>query len=161
MSEPYFHVTSVLNRDSIRTHGLDWSRMGVASGIAGSSYPEAEGIFLARDVHEADWFVGLNNTGGSVDVWQVRGVEATSLVESGNGYAYLPRTVPAADVTLVASDLGDPDRAWEDESFKRASVRQVEVHLEGGVVLTGDDAQQWFRTRRLRRATEPESTRES
>jgi hypothetical protein len=31
-----FHVTSELNRESIRTHGLDWSRMGAAHGIAGS-----------------------------------------------------------------------------------------------------------------------------
>ena len=53
-----FHVTSVANRDSILRYGLDWSRMGAAPGIAGSRAQEAEGVFLASDEFEADWFVG-------------------------------------------------------------------------------------------------------
>ena len=43
-----FHVTSALNRDSILAHGLDWTRMGAAPGIAGSLTPEEEGMFLCR-----------------------------------------------------------------------------------------------------------------
>ena len=31
-----FHVSSALNRESILAHGLDWTRMGAAPGIAGS-----------------------------------------------------------------------------------------------------------------------------
>ena len=34
-----YHVTSVLNRESIAQHGLDWRRMGAARGIAGSRAP--------------------------------------------------------------------------------------------------------------------------
>ena len=49
-----FHVTSALNRDSILAHGLDWTRMGAAPGIAGSLTPEEEGVFLCRDEFEAD-----------------------------------------------------------------------------------------------------------
>jgi len=29
-----FHVTSALNPDSILAHGLDWTRMGAAPGLA-------------------------------------------------------------------------------------------------------------------------------
>ncbi len=57
------HVTSALNRGSILAHGLDWTRMGAAPGIAGSLVPEKEGVFLCRDEFEADFFVRINNTG--------------------------------------------------------------------------------------------------
>jgi hypothetical protein len=30
-----FHVTSTLNRESILTHGLGWTRMGAARGYRG------------------------------------------------------------------------------------------------------------------------------
>jgi hypothetical protein len=33
----WYHATSSENRDSIRSHGLDWKRMGAARGIAGST----------------------------------------------------------------------------------------------------------------------------
>ena len=39
---PLFHVTSAANRESIRSHGLDWTRMGAARGIAGSMTPALE-----------------------------------------------------------------------------------------------------------------------
>lgn len=45
----FFHVTSVRNRTSIATNGLDWTRMDGAPGIAGSPVPEQEGCFLACD----------------------------------------------------------------------------------------------------------------
>jgi hypothetical protein len=44
-----FHVSSAANRKSILAHGLDWTRMGAARGIAGSTTPEQEGVFLCRD----------------------------------------------------------------------------------------------------------------
>jgi hypothetical protein len=34
-----FHVTSTLNRETILAHGLDWTRMGAARGIAGAWCP--------------------------------------------------------------------------------------------------------------------------
>lgn len=111
----HFHVSSTLNRASIRRHGLDASRMGAAPGIAGSSRPEADGVFVARGRHEAQWFVRMNNTGGPVDVWQVEDVDVAALEDNGNGYQYVPGTVPAARIRLVARDLpvATPDRADE------------------------------------------------
>ena len=44
-----FHVSSVHNRESIQTHGLDWARMSAAPGIVGSRRPEVEGVFLSLD----------------------------------------------------------------------------------------------------------------
>jgi hypothetical protein len=101
----WYHVTSALNRDSITNHGLDWTRMGAARGIAGSDEPEAEGIFLCSDADEAGYFVELNNTGGPVDVWAVDRVSTRELVPSGTGYRYVPRRIPPADLTLVSASL--------------------------------------------------------
>jgi hypothetical protein len=45
--QPLYHVTSVRNRGSIRAHGLDWTRMGEAPGIAGS--PDIRSGFSGMD----------------------------------------------------------------------------------------------------------------
>lgn len=102
-----FHVSSVRNRGSIRSHGLDVSKMGAARGIAGSRRPEAEGIFLCQDESTADWFVRINNTGGPVDLWQVDGVEADQLLDNGSGFFYLPGRIPVDRITLVQQDITD------------------------------------------------------
>jgi hypothetical protein len=98
---PLFHVTSAANRESIRSHGLDWTRMGAARGIAGSMTPEENGVFLCRDEFEARFFTGLNNTGGPVDVWVVTGVEESGLVTGGSGFCYFPAAISPAQVTLA------------------------------------------------------------
>jgi hypothetical protein len=67
-----FHVTSARNRESILAHGLDWTYMGAAPGIAGSSAPEEQGVFLCLNEFDVDFFVRMNNTGGPVDVWAGR-----------------------------------------------------------------------------------------
>lgn len=95
-----YHVTSRLNRASIAEHGLDWERMGAASGIAGSLAPEVAGVFLCRDELEAEWFARTNNTGGPVDVWVVEGVDPDSLVDNGSGNGYLGERIPATRLTL-------------------------------------------------------------
>ena len=101
-----FHVTSVANRESILSCGLDWSRMGVARGLAGSYRPEVEGIFLCREEWlEVDWFIGLNNTGGPVDVWEVGGVGDDELVVSPNGFCYVTRAIPPTQLKLVRRDV--------------------------------------------------------
>ena len=87
---PLFHVSSAANRESIRSHGLDWTRMGAARGIAGSMTPEENGVFLCRDEFEARFFTDLNNTGGPVDVWVVTGVADSGLVTGGSGFCYFP-----------------------------------------------------------------------
>lgn len=99
-----FHVTSTANRASIRRHGLDWSRMGAARGIAGSTAAEVQGCFLAEDEFTADWFVRMNNTGGPVDVWEVSGVDDGDLLEL-SGYAYLPATIHRGQLRLVRTDV--------------------------------------------------------
>ena len=101
----FLHVSSVLNRESIAKHGLDWTRMGAAPGIAGSSRPEAHGVFLCRGEDEAQFFLRINNTGGPVDLWSVDSVDEGSLIDNGNGFVYLPGRVPAARVRLVRSDV--------------------------------------------------------
>ncbi|MDQ6522353.1 hypothetical protein RB608_02015 [Nocardioides sp. LHD-245] len=100
----HFHLSSRLNRASISTHGLDWSRMGAAPGIAGSDGPEVEGCFLC-DEGEVDWFIRINNTGGPVDLWQVDGVADDDLVEFDTGYSYLPERIPPRQVRLVRTDI--------------------------------------------------------
>ncbi|OZC79405.1 hypothetical protein CH251_00410 [Rhodococcus sp. 06-462-5] len=104
-----YHVTSVLNRESIRQHGLDWRRMGAARGIAGSHQPEQEGCFLAADEWERDWFVGMNNTGGPVDVWEVSGVEDAELRQSPENFYFRPGVIPTSQIRLVHKDI-EPER---------------------------------------------------
>ena len=98
---PLFHVSPAANRESIRAHGLDWNRMGAARGIAGSTTPEENGVFLCRDEFEARFFTDLNNTGGPVDVWVVTGVEESELLTGGSGFCYFPAAISPAQVTLA------------------------------------------------------------
>jgi hypothetical protein len=100
-----YHVTSSRNRESIRTHGLDWTRMGAAVGIAGSPGAEAAGCFVCRDDGEADYFVRMNNTGGPVDAWEIDGADGDDLVDAGSGYGYLPRVVPPEQLRLVRAGV--------------------------------------------------------
>jgi hypothetical protein len=104
-----FHVTSVANRESILTHGLDWSRMRDARGIAGSRRPELAGVFVCLDDFEVDWFVRMNNTGGAVDVWGIDGLTDNELVESSTGHYYVARPIPATQLTLVRTDVPPAD----------------------------------------------------
>jgi hypothetical protein len=103
--ETYFHVSSSRNRASIAKYGLDISRMGAARGIAGSYSPEQQGCFLALDEYERRWFVQVNNTGGSVDVWAVSGVDRDDLVISPENYHFLPGRIPPDRVRLVENDI--------------------------------------------------------
>jgi hypothetical protein len=67
-----YHVSSSVNRDSIAEYGLDWQRMRGERGIAGSLVSEEDGVFLARDPEEADWFVRMGkDRHPSLDVWEV------------------------------------------------------------------------------------------
>ncbi len=84
--------------------------MKAASGIAGSMKPEQQGSFLCRDEFELDWFIGMNNKGGPVDVWEVSGVDPGRLVESPEGHYYLPDVIPPDRVHLAQADV--PPAAW-------------------------------------------------
>jgi len=88
--------------------------MGAAPGIAGSSRPEADGIFLCDDLFTVDFFVRMNNTSGPVDVWQVDGVDADQMLDNGTGFFYLPGRISVDRITLVQQDLAGGDFAGID-----------------------------------------------
>jgi hypothetical protein len=102
---PLFHVSSSRNRQSITANGLDWTRIGAVTGIAGSRGPEQHGCFLCLDEHEVNRFIRMNNTGGPVDVWAVDGIDERDLVESPEGHLYLPRRIPPECLRLVRRDV--------------------------------------------------------
>jgi hypothetical protein len=79
--------------------------MGVARGIAGSSAPEEAGCFLSETELDCEFFLRINNTGGPVDVWVVRGVDPEELRATSSGFDYLPRRVPPKDLTLHRADV--------------------------------------------------------
>jgi len=93
-------------------NGLNWRLMGASRGIAGSISPEQEGCFLCRSESEADWFVRMNNTGGTVDVWAVEDIDELMLVESPEGYLYLPATIPPSQLTLIRADIPPQEDRW-------------------------------------------------
>jgi hypothetical protein len=88
--------------------------MDFVRGIAGSSAPEQAGVFLCFDEEEADWFVRMNGTGGPVDVWAVGGIKASELVESPEGYFFLPTAIPAEQLTLARTDIDPPPEEPDD-----------------------------------------------
>jgi hypothetical protein len=107
-----------MNRESILAHGLDWTRMGAAPGIAGSAVPEEEGVFLCRDEFEVSFFVRINSTGGPVDVWAVADIDEQALIDAGSEFSYLPARIPRGQVTLVDGRSEQPVPAT------RSRVRQ-------------------------------------
>lgn len=51
-------------------------------------------MFLCRDKFEPGLFTGMNNTGGSVDVWAVTGIDEHALITTDAGYSYFPARMP-------------------------------------------------------------------
>jgi hypothetical protein len=101
----FYHVSSTRNRASITAYGLDWSRMGEARGIAGSSRPEEQGCFICLHEFDVKFFVSMNNSGGPVDVWAIDGIEENELIDAGSGFLYFPGIIPPEKVSLVQKDL--------------------------------------------------------
>jgi hypothetical protein len=109
-----FHVTSTHNRDSIREHGLDWTRMQDQPGIAGDTEPERAGVFLARDVEEAEWFVRLGGSHHrSMDIWEATVPEDFDPWDEDrpppgydmmDGHLYTTRRIPPDRVRLFRKD---------------------------------------------------------
>ena len=134
-----WHVSSSRNRASIEQFGLDWTRMGAARGIAGSTRPENDGIFLGVDRHEADYFVRMNNTGGPVDVWEVRGVDPDDLLDNGSGYGYLPAVIDRDRLTLVRTDVAPVEPEPDDESTSDAYASALTITFDDGTTPTDPD----------------------
>src|SRR3954463_13937655 len=109
-----FHVSSTRNRESIREHGLDWTRMLDQPGIAGSPYAEGARVFLARDIDEAEWFVSMSRSHHrSVDIWEATlpdEIDVWRETPPGPpdgevaGYLYPTEPIPAERVRLVRRD---------------------------------------------------------
>ena len=97
----FVHVTAVTNRQSIRRHGLDWRRMGTY-GIAGSTRPELEGVFLDWDEESAGFFTRMSRLPS--DVW---GVQAKGLwLENGrDGWWIVPQPIPPERLRLIKTDI--------------------------------------------------------
>ena len=106
------YLTDQHDRDTLR-RGPAWVRgewaQCLALLVAGS--PSKRGCFLVADDFDVDWFVRMNNTGGPVDVWEVTGVQPAALVQSPEGYFYLPEVMPLDRVRLVQRDL-PPISRW-------------------------------------------------
>jgi hypothetical protein len=62
------HATASANRASILQWGLDWKRMGIAPGIAGSSRYELDAVFLDH-IETISFFTGMSRL--PCDVWEV------------------------------------------------------------------------------------------
>jgi hypothetical protein len=85
------HLTATVNRESIQRWGLDWSRMGLARGIAGRPRPELPAIFLDT-IDSVGFFKHM--TKDSMDLWAV---DVTDLwIENGPDGWYIIHGLPIA-----------------------------------------------------------------
>ncbi len=137
-----FHVSPAANRASIDEHGLDWTLMGAAAGIAGSSSPEVEGVFLCRDIGEVQFFMGIRN-GVDADVWAVDGIDERDLVESPEGFAYLPARITRDALTRIDPPAPLPSTVHDGPSSAYQST--LTITLDDGTVLTGEQAHDLIR----------------
>ncbi len=141
-----FHVSSARNRPSIQAHGLDWARMSGTRGIAGSRQPEVDGIFLSPDHFTAQFFVRMNNTGGPVDIWAVDDVDPNDLIDSGNGFSYVPYRINRARLTLhdqgLTEDALPPAVEIHNNTTGSSTAysSSLTIALDDGTVLHGDAA---------------------
>jgi hypothetical protein len=108
-----FHVSPAANRESIREHGLDWTRMGAAPGLAsGRHLPEEPLVYLDEERGFSLWF---RNHGQLMDVWEVR-AEGLDLVRTGDGWIVSPKPIAPERLTLLEKDLDPQDQTDEPES---------------------------------------------
>jgi hypothetical protein len=116
-----FHVSPAVNRVSILSHGLDVSRMGLATGIAGSLEPEKEGVHLVERLDLALWYASFPQH-AAVDIWEAR-VDGLVLVESND--EWLCRDlIPPDRLSLVETALTPKDAATrlEGDAQRRAKL---------------------------------------
>jgi len=103
-----FHASPSVNRESIARHGLDWRRM-TATGVAGNTEPEWQGVFLCADLESARWFAQMARP-GPADIWRVRAdglwLEGDPAASGGGDDAWMiaPEPIPARDVALYERD---------------------------------------------------------
>jgi hypothetical protein len=157
----YFHVTSALNRVSIQQYGLDWRRMGLAPGIAGSRQPEEDGIFLVNDEFSVEWFahMGLEGEHESVDVWAVTLTDDPEIDEETE-YPLIAKPIPPEAIRLhtaawtsrdpgaVAGDLFHEIYSGDGDDLKDL-IREdvVLVDVEGQEHRGRAGVSEWARSR--------------
>jgi hypothetical protein len=128
MSTVVYHVTSSINRGSIAEHGLDWRPMGDEPGVAGSPVAEEEGVFLARDSEEAEWFVSMGRRHHlSLDVWEVT-LEHDLDVNGDRDPSWLPYLFISG--FLCAIDPISPDRLRLVREKSLNASRSVHLGIE-------------------------------
>jgi hypothetical protein len=102
-----FHVSPAANRNSIREHGLDWTRMGAAPGLAsGRHLPEEPLVYLDEERGFSLWF---RNHGQLMDVWEVR-ADGLDLVRTGDGWIGSPKPIGPERLALLEKDLDPQDQ---------------------------------------------------
>jgi hypothetical protein len=107
-TDEMFHVSAVANRESIRRHGLDWSRMSERPGVAGSRYPELEAVFLCESLAETTFFTEMARLPS--DVWAVD-IDGRWVESGPSGWMIVTDPIPAKCVRLVAKDVASKRRA--------------------------------------------------
>jgi hypothetical protein len=100
------HVTAAANRDSIRRHGLNWTKMGAATGIAGSTEPELPAIFLCEDDFDASFFIRMARQPS--DVWEVR-VDGLWVENGPDGWWIIDQPVGPDRLRLARKDVPGGD----------------------------------------------------
>ena len=100
-----FHASDVVNRWSILRNGLDWRHMGAARGIAGSTRPEEEAVFLCESLSEVKFFTDMCRR--PTDVWAAN-VDGMWVENGPSGWWMVRARVPANRVRLALSDV------WSD-----------------------------------------------
>jgi hypothetical protein len=94
------HATAAANRESIWRWGLDWTRMGIAPGIAGSGEPELPAVFLDH-VDGIEFFTRMSRQ--PCDVWEV---DVNGLwIETHDNWLIHRSPIHPARLRLIARDL--------------------------------------------------------
>jgi hypothetical protein len=112
-----YHVSPSINRGSILRYGLDITRMN-DRGIAGSTSPEVEGVFIAQSLADAFWFASFR-THERVDVWSVDARGLTLLEDQQGGEFFYPGLIGPERLRLVEGDLAPDVAATRLDDGKR------------------------------------------
>jgi hypothetical protein len=96
------HATAVANRESIYRHGLDWTWMGRAPGLAGSTKPELPAIFVAPDLDSVRYLLHMSHV--PLDIWAID-VEGLWLENSPTGWDVLSYPVSRDRLRLLVRDI--------------------------------------------------------
>ena len=127
-----FHVSPAVNRESILSQGLDVSRMGLATGIAGSLEPEKDGVHLVERLDLALWYASFPQH-AAVDIWEAR-VDGLLLVEL-NGEWLCRDLIPPDRLSLVEAATAPKDAATRLEQDAQGPAQ---LDTSGDADLRGD-----------------------